>query len=66
MIGIGTLGSLAVTLARLYAPGALLAYGVRPEELEFARALGADGVVHVGDEDRSPPRNDWRAARSTS
>jgi 2-desacetyl-2-hydroxyethyl bacteriochlorophyllide A dehydrogenase len=51
VIGIGTLGSLAVTLARLYAPGALLAYGVRAEELEFARALGADGVVHVGDED---------------
>ena len=51
VVGIGTLGSLAVTLARLHAPGALLAYGVRPEELEFARALGADGVVHVGDED---------------
>jgi L-iditol 2-dehydrogenase len=51
VIGIGTLGSLAVTLARLYAPGALIAYGVRPEEVEFARALGADGVVHVGDED---------------
>jgi L-iditol 2-dehydrogenase len=51
VIGIGTLGSLAVMLARLHAPGALLAYGVRPEELEFARALGADGIVHVGDED---------------
>jgi len=51
VIGIGTLGSLAVTLARLCAPGALIAYGVRPEELEFARALGADGVVHVGAED---------------
>ncbi len=51
VIGIGTLGSLALTLARLYTPGALLAYGVRPEELEFARALGADGVVHVAKED---------------
>jgi 2-desacetyl-2-hydroxyethyl bacteriochlorophyllide A dehydrogenase len=51
VIGIGTLGSLAVTLARLHAPGALLAYGVRPEELDFARALGADGVVHVANED---------------
>jgi L-iditol 2-dehydrogenase len=51
VIGIGTLGSLAVTLARLHSPGALLAYGVRPEELDFARALGADGVVHVVDED---------------
>jgi L-iditol 2-dehydrogenase len=51
VIGIGTLGSLAVTLARLHAPGALIAYGVRPEELEFALALGADGGVHVLDED---------------
>jgi L-iditol 2-dehydrogenase len=51
VIGIGTLGSLALTLARLHAPGALLAYGVRSEELDFARTLGADGVVHVLDED---------------
>jgi 2-desacetyl-2-hydroxyethyl bacteriochlorophyllide A dehydrogenase len=51
VIGIGTLGSLAVTLARLHAAGALIAYGVRPEELEFALALGADGGVHVLDED---------------
>jgi L-iditol 2-dehydrogenase len=51
VIGIGTLGSLALTLARLHAPGALLAYGVRPEELDFARTLGADGVVHVAEED---------------
>src|SRR5207342_1328886 len=29
VIGIGTLGSLAVTLARLHAPGALVAFGVR-------------------------------------
>ena len=29
VIGIGTLGALALTLARLYAPGALVAYGVR-------------------------------------
>ena len=28
VIGIGTLGSLAITLARLHAPGALVAYGV--------------------------------------
>lgn len=51
VIGIGTLGSLAVTLARLYAPGLLLGYGVRPDELEFAVALGADAAVHVLDED---------------
>ena len=51
VIGIGTLGSLALTLARLYAPGALMAYGVRREELEFASILGADAVVHVSEED---------------
>ena len=51
IIGIGTLGSLAVTLARLHAPGALVAYGVRNEELEFARRLGASATVHVGEED---------------
>jgi 2-desacetyl-2-hydroxyethyl bacteriochlorophyllide A dehydrogenase len=51
VIGVGTLGSLAVTLARLYSPGALLAYGVREEELAFARRLGAGVTVHVGEED---------------
>jgi len=51
VIGIGTLGSLAVTLARLYAPGALVAYGLRAEELAFAERLGADASVHVGEED---------------
>ena len=51
VIGVGTLGSLAVTLARLYAPGVLVGYGVRSEELEFALALGADAAVHVAEED---------------
>jgi L-iditol 2-dehydrogenase len=51
VIGIGTLGSLAVTLSRLYAPGALVAYGVRPDELHFAESLGADATVHVGEAD---------------
>jgi len=51
VIGIGTLGSLAATLARLYAPGALVAYGVRREELDFAVRLGADAAVHVTEED---------------
>ena len=51
VIGIGTLGSLAVTLARLYAPGTLVAYGVRPDELRFAETLGADATVHVGEAD---------------
>jgi 2-desacetyl-2-hydroxyethyl bacteriochlorophyllide A dehydrogenase len=51
VIGIGTLGSLAVTLARLHSPGALVAYGIRPEELRFAESLGADATVHVGEVD---------------
>ncbi len=51
MVGIGTLGSLAVTLARLYSPGAVVAYGVRHEELAFAERLGADAAVHVGEQD---------------
>jgi 2-desacetyl-2-hydroxyethyl bacteriochlorophyllide A dehydrogenase len=51
VIGIGTLGSLALTLARLYGPGALVAYGLRADELEFANRLGADEAVHVTEED---------------
>jgi threonine dehydrogenase-like Zn-dependent dehydrogenase len=41
VIGIGTLGSLALLLARLRSPGSLVAFGLREEELELARALGA-------------------------
>jgi len=48
VIGIGTLGSLAVVLARLFAPAAVIAYGVREEELELARQLGADHTVDAG------------------
>lgn len=51
VIGIGTLGSLAVTLADLYSPGALVAYGARAEELEFARGFGASATVHVTEQD---------------
>ena len=51
VIGVGTLGSLALTLARLYSPGALVAYGVREEELVFARDLGADATAHVTEQD---------------
>jgi threonine dehydrogenase-like Zn-dependent dehydrogenase len=51
VIGIGTLGSLAVTLARLYTPGALVAYGVRADELAFAVELGADAAIDVTGED---------------
>jgi 2-desacetyl-2-hydroxyethyl bacteriochlorophyllide A dehydrogenase len=48
VIGIGTLGSLALTLLRLYSPSRLVAYGVREEELELAAALGATEVVRIG------------------
>ena len=51
VIGVGTLGSLALTLARLHSPGALVAYGMRDEELELARGLGATATVHVAEED---------------
>ena len=45
VIGIGTLGSLAIALLRLYTPSRLVAYGIREEELELATALGATEVV---------------------
>jgi 2-desacetyl-2-hydroxyethyl bacteriochlorophyllide A dehydrogenase len=51
VIGIGTLGSLALTLARLHAPGALLAYGIRDDELRFAEQLGASRAIHVAEQD---------------
>jgi len=45
VVGIGTLGSLALLLSRLWSPGALVAYGIRPEELAFAERLGAGKLV---------------------
>ena len=50
VIGIGTLGALTLELARLYSPGALVAYGLRDDELAFAKALGADTAVDVSAE----------------
>ena len=47
MVGVGTLGALAIVLARLYSPSAIVAYGLRDEELEFARQLGATETVNV-------------------
>jgi 2-desacetyl-2-hydroxyethyl bacteriochlorophyllide A dehydrogenase len=47
VIGIGTLGSLAIALLRLYSPSRLVAYGIREEELELATALGASEVVCI-------------------
>jgi len=47
VIGIGTLGSAAILLARLFGPRVIIAYGLRTEELAFAKRLGADHVVDV-------------------
>jgi threonine dehydrogenase-like Zn-dependent dehydrogenase len=49
VVGIGTLGSLALALARLHSPRELVAFGIRPEELELARSLGADRAVEAGE-----------------
>ncbi len=49
VIGVGTLGSLAISLLRLHSPARIVACGVRPEELELALQLGADEVVLAGD-----------------
>jgi 2-desacetyl-2-hydroxyethyl bacteriochlorophyllide A dehydrogenase len=49
VIGIGTIGAIAATLARLYSPSEIVAFGIRDGELELARALGADRVVNVND-----------------
>ena len=47
VVGVGALGALSVVLARLFAPAAVVAYGIRPAELELARRLGADEAVDV-------------------
>jgi 2-desacetyl-2-hydroxyethyl bacteriochlorophyllide A dehydrogenase len=47
VIGVGTLGSIVVLLARLFAARPVVAYGIRAEELAFAERLGADHVVDV-------------------
>jgi L-iditol 2-dehydrogenase len=49
VIGVGTLGALAISLLRLQSPSRIVAYGVREEELELARRLGATEVVLAGD-----------------
>jgi 2-desacetyl-2-hydroxyethyl bacteriochlorophyllide A dehydrogenase len=51
VVGVGTMGALAIRLARLHSPAAIVAYGIRDEELELARTLGADAVVNVSHED---------------
>jgi 2-desacetyl-2-hydroxyethyl bacteriochlorophyllide A dehydrogenase len=48
VIGVGTLGALAIALLRLHSPSRIAAFGVREEELELARRLGATEVALVG------------------
>jgi 2-desacetyl-2-hydroxyethyl bacteriochlorophyllide A dehydrogenase len=50
VIGVGTLGALAITLLRLHSPARIVAYGVREEELELARQLGATEAVLATDD----------------
>jgi threonine dehydrogenase-like Zn-dependent dehydrogenase len=47
VIGVGTIGALAVVLARLFVPATVVAYGIREAELELARRLGADETVDL-------------------
>ena len=49
VIGVGTLGAIAIALLRLQSPSRIVAYGVREEELELARRLGATEVVLAAD-----------------
>jgi 2-desacetyl-2-hydroxyethyl bacteriochlorophyllide A dehydrogenase len=49
VIGVGTLGALAIVLLGLHSPSRIVAYGVREEELELARQLGASDVILTGD-----------------
>ena len=51
VFGVGTLGSLALLLVRLFSPGVVVAFGIRNEELELARQLGADHIVNVSSAD---------------
>jgi 2-desacetyl-2-hydroxyethyl bacteriochlorophyllide A dehydrogenase len=58
VIGVGTLGALAILLLRLHSPAHIVAYGVRGEELELAQRLGADEVALAGDGARIEPELD--------
>jgi threonine dehydrogenase-like Zn-dependent dehydrogenase len=49
VIGVGTLGALAIALVRLQSPSRIVAFGIREEELDLAQRLGATEVVLAGD-----------------
>jgi threonine dehydrogenase-like Zn-dependent dehydrogenase len=58
VIGIGTLGALAISILRLSSPGKVVAYGVREGELELARRLGATDTIRVPAEEAAVPELD--------
>jgi threonine dehydrogenase-like Zn-dependent dehydrogenase len=64
VIGIGTLGSLAIALLRLHSPARLIAYGIREAELDLAVRLGATEVVAVNGS--TPPAADLDLVVDTS
>jgi threonine dehydrogenase-like Zn-dependent dehydrogenase len=47
VVGVGTLGALSIVIAQLFAPAAVVAYGIREAELALARRLGAAESVDV-------------------
>jgi L-iditol 2-dehydrogenase len=47
VVGIGTLGSIAIQILKLHGPRSLVAYGIRDEELEVARTMGATDSINV-------------------
>src|SRR5262249_39100134 len=47
VVGAGTVGALSIVLAKLFAPAAIVAFGIREAELELARRLGATETVAV-------------------
>ena len=51
VVGVGAMGALAIRIARLRSPAQIVAYGLRDEELELAKTLGADAVVNVAAQD---------------
>jgi L-iditol 2-dehydrogenase len=51
VVGVGTLGSIAVQILRLHSPRALVAFGIRDEELELARSMGATHTINVAQQD---------------
>jgi 2-desacetyl-2-hydroxyethyl bacteriochlorophyllide A dehydrogenase len=51
VVGVGTLGSLAILMANSFMPGAVIAYGVNEADVELASALGADHAIDVSQQD---------------